>query len=137
MCFIRNKSHSFCAVKTVHLRKVEQNINNKVLTRKYKCVFNTSNSRYESGCGQDRGIQKRTGELAGSTYCWVTDKVIKNTLLQKTWGSITHCYTAESNNKYPEAHFKDIHRLSFILYNVCFIEVQLTTFHSSKYEVLC
>lgn len=128
MSFIRNKSHLFCAVKTVHLQEVKRNIKNKAETREYKWVFSTSNSRYDWDSGKDRGIW-RDRELAGSTYDWVTDKVIKNTLLQKTWGSITHRYTAESNDKYPEAQFKDNHRISFILYNACFIEVQLSNCH--------
>lgn len=59
--FIRNKSHSFCAVKTVHLQEVKQNIINKVETRKYKWVFSTCNSRYESGWGRDRGIGRDKG----------------------------------------------------------------------------
>lgn len=65
---------------------------------------------------------------------WVTDRVFflffKNTPSQKTWGSITCRDAAVGNDKYPEAQFKDIQRLSHNLYSVCFIDVQLSTCHT-------
>ena len=83
MCFIRNKSHSSCAVKTVHLQEVKQNIKNKAETRKYKWVFSVQVTR---GMNRAKG---RTGNLKGQGNWLVVHTTelltrLSKTLLQKT-----------------------------------------------------
>lgn len=72
------------------------------------------------------GRVKESGELAGSTYELLTKSLKHSYRRHEVLLPIATQQRVKTNILYRS---RDIHRLSFILYNVCFIEVQLSTCH--------